>query len=68
LALITALLLLGPIVSCGGGFTAQSAVQTGTPAGSYQVSVVDVLASGSPNTGSFVQTTLIVPLQVAPFQ
>jgi hypothetical protein len=62
------MLLLGPIVSCGGGFTAPKNVQTGTPAGSYQISVVDVLASTSPNTGAFVQTTLIVPLQVVPFQ
>jgi DNA-binding beta-propeller fold protein YncE len=68
LTLSSVLLLLGPIVSCGGGFKAQSAVQTGTPAGSYQISVVDVPASNSPNQGGFVQTTLIVPLQVTPFQ
>jgi hypothetical protein len=68
LAILSMMLLLGPIVSCGGGFTAPKNVQTGTPAGSYQISVVDVLASTSPNTGAFVQTTLIVPLQVVPFQ
>jgi hypothetical protein len=63
------LLLLGPIVSCGGGFKAGNVVQTAaTPAGSYQVSVVDVPASNPPNQIGFVQTTLIVPLQVVPFQ
>jgi hypothetical protein len=62
------LLLLGSIVSCGGGFTAPKSVQTGTSAGSYQISVVDVLTNTSPNAGAFVQTTLIVPLQIVPFQ
>lgn len=68
LDIISVLLLLGPIVSCGGGFTAPKSVQSGMPAGSYQISVVDMLADTSPNTGAFVQTTLIVPLQVVPFQ
>ncbi|RSL16017.1 DNA-binding beta-propeller fold protein YncE [Edaphobacter aggregans] len=68
LAILSVLLLLGPIVSCGGGFTAPKSVQTGTSAGSYQISVVDVLTNTSPNAGAFVQTTLIVPLQIVPFQ
>jgi DNA-binding beta-propeller fold protein YncE len=68
LALTSLSLLLVPIVSCGGGFKTPNIVQTGTPPASYQISVVDVLASNSPNPGSFVQTTLIVPLQVTPFQ
>lgn len=68
LAILSVLLLLGPIVSCGGGFTAPKSVQTGTSTGSYQISVVDVLTNTSPNAGAFVQTTLIVPLQIVPFQ
>ena len=63
LALIgfTVLFLSG---SCGGGFTAPN-VQLVTPAGNYQVTVVD-LPVGS--TSGFVQTSLIVPLTVSPFQ
>jgi DNA-binding beta-propeller fold protein YncE len=68
LTLTSLSLLLVPIVSCGGGFKAPNIVQTGTPPASYQISVVDMLTSNSPNQGSFVQTTLIVPLQVTPFQ
>ncbi len=65
--------MLSLSISCGGGFTAPKVTQTsGTPTGSYQVSVVDMLVgcqtTPCPNTGGFVQTTLIVPLTVSPTQ
>jgi hypothetical protein len=53
-------------VSCGGGFTAPK-VQQVTPPGNYQVTVVDLPANGVQPSG-FVQTSLIVPLTVSPFQ
>jgi YVTN family beta-propeller protein len=56
LALLTA--------SCGGGFTHPKAIEV-TPAGSYQVTVIDVPVGSS---GGFVQTSLIVPLTVSPYQ
>ena len=53
-------------VSCGGGFTAPQ-VSLVTPAGNYQVTVVDVPVGSTSNSG-FIQTSLIVPLTVSPFQ
>ena len=52
-------------VSCGGGFTAPKVIQA-TPAGNYQVTIIDVPVSST--TSGFVQTSLIVPLTVSPFQ
>jgi len=52
--------------SCGGGFTAPQ-VSLVTPAGNYQVTVVDVPVGSTSNSG-FIQTSLIVPLTVSPFQ
>ena len=60
LGLVATILLLS---SCGGGFTAPVVLQQ-TPAGSYQVTVVDE-PSGQQLPG-FVQTSLIVPLTVNP--
>ncbi len=51
-------------VSCGGGFTAPKVIQV-TPAGNYQVTVIDVPVGSS---SGFVQTSLIVPLTVSPYQ
>jgi len=60
-----ALLVLALLsVSCGGGFTAPKVIQA-TPAGNYQITVIDLPLGSS--TG-FVQTSLIVPLTVNPFQ
>jgi len=56
-ALVVLLLLFA---SCGGGFTVPSVAAT--PAGSYQLTIVDYPAQG-PSSG-FVQTSLIVPLTV----
>jgi DNA-binding beta-propeller fold protein YncE len=56
------------VTSCGGGFTPPNGPVTGTAPGNYHVSVIDVLADNSGNPVAFVQTTLIVPLQVTPFQ
>lgn len=58
-------LALAPI-SCGGGFTTPR-VGAITPSGQYQVVAVTELAPGSTDP-TFVQTTLIVPLTVAPTQ
>jgi YVTN family beta-propeller protein len=62
--------LLVFVVSCGGGFNQTSASGGGsgsgkkaTPAGQYFVTAVDVPAQGTAPTG-FVQTSLIVPLNV----
>ncbi len=65
LALSGLLVLALLTVSCGGGFTAPKVIQA-TPAGNYQVTIIDVPV-GTPATG-FVQTSLIVPLTVSPFQ
>jgi len=59
-----ALALLALAISCGGGFTAPT-VEAITPAGNYQVTVVDLPATTS---SGFEQTSLIVPLTVSPFQ
>jgi YVTN family beta-propeller protein len=66
LALNALIVLAFLTVSCGGGFTAPK-VQQVTPPGNYQVTVVDVPANGVQPSG-FVQTSLIVPLTVSPFQ
>jgi hypothetical protein len=55
---------IGLLASCGGGFSLPKARLT-TPAGSYQLTIVDEPLGSSPG---FVQTSLIVPLTVAPFQ
>lgn len=51
-------------VACGSGFTAPEVVKV-TPSGNYQVTVIDVPVGSS---SGFVQTSLIVPLTVSPFQ
>jgi hypothetical protein len=66
-ALFGILSIVALLTSCSGGFTPPHN-QTATPPSTYHVSVVDVLADNSGNPGAFVQTTLIVPLTVAPFQ
>lgn len=58
-------LALAPI-SCGGGFTTPK-IGAITPSGQYQVVAVTELAPDSTDP-TFVQTTLIVPLTVAPTQ
>jgi hypothetical protein len=68
LALLGILSVVVVLTSCGGGFTPPHNNQTGTPPDTYHVSVVDVLADNSGNPGAFVQTTLIVPITVEPFQ
>ena len=60
------MVILLPVVSCGGGFKPPKIQQLATPAGSYQITVVDVPVGSSPS--GFVQTTLIVPLTVSPTQ
>jgi YVTN family beta-propeller protein len=65
-ALLAVLLLL--FMSCGGGFTAPEVTPTPTPAGSYQVTVVDTLVPNQATVTNFVQTSLIVPLSVSAFQ
>jgi Ig-like domain CHU_C associated len=61
-------LLLLSFTSCGGGFTAPKITQA-TPAGDYQVTVIDQPdPSVTQKTTGFVQTSLIVPLTVLPFQ
>jgi hypothetical protein len=42
--------------------------QVPTPAGNYQVTVVDVLVPDQGEVTNFVQTSLIVPLSVSAFQ
>ena len=49
--------------SCSGGFKVPTLVQGATPAGSYQVTVVDN-STVQPAPQGFVQTSLIVPLTV----
>ena len=66
-ALFGILSILVIITSCGGGFTPPHN-QAATPPDTYHVSVIDVLADNSAPPGAFVQTTLIVPLTVTPFQ
>ena len=72
LAIFAVAVMLPLIISCGGGFTPPEVVQTSTPAGSYQITVVDMpvgcQTEPCPNTSGFVQTTLIVPLVVSPTQ
>lgn len=74
LAMVTIVGMLLLTISCGGGFTPPKITQTSTPAGSYQVTVVDMLVGCQNQTGScqnssgFIQTTLIVPLVVSPTQ
>jgi hypothetical protein len=55
------------VSSCGGSFRSPTITQTATPAGSYQVTVLTVCTSTTPDP-TFVQTTLIVPLTVSPYQ
>lgn len=55
------------ITSCGGGFKALTIVQQSTPAGTYQVTVIDQPLPGQSTTG-FVQTSLILPLTVEQVQ
>jgi YVTN family beta-propeller protein len=67
-------MMLSTAISCGGGFKPPTITQTqiqqtqpsATPAGSYQVTVVDNLVGQA--SSNFVQTTLIVPLTVSPTQ
>jgi hypothetical protein len=71
--LVIAVAVMLPLtISCGGGFTPPKTTQISTPAGSYQVTVVDKLVGCQidpcPTTSGFVQTTLIVPLVVSPTQ
>jgi hypothetical protein len=54
-------------ISCGGGFTTPK-VGSITPAGQYQVVAVTQQSPGTTPDPNFVQTTLIVPLTVAPTQ
>jgi hypothetical protein len=58
---------LSVFTSCGGGFTAPKITQA-TPAGNYQVTVIDQPVLGQTSSSGFVQTSLIVPLSVSPFQ
>ncbi len=65
LALIAVIALLLMFTFCGGGFTPPSGggTSTPTPAGSYQVTI-----TASPTSpAGFVQTSLIVPLNVTGF-
>jgi YVTN family beta-propeller protein len=69
LGLGAAIVLLLLFVSCGsGGFQAPqtSTPPSGTPPGTYLLTVIDEVAP--PNSSGFVQTSLIVQLTVAPFQ
>jgi YVTN family beta-propeller protein len=72
LAIVAVAVMLLFTVSCGGGFTSPKITQVSTPAGSYQITVVDMVVGCQtqpcPNTSGFVQTTLIVPLVVSPTQ
>jgi YVTN family beta-propeller protein len=72
LAMVAVAVMLPLTISCGGGFTPPKITQISTPAGSYQITVVDMLVGCQtepcPNTSGFVQTTLIVPLVVSPTQ
>jgi hypothetical protein len=55
-------------ISCGGGFTTPK-IGSITPAGQYQVVAVTEENPTDPTPDpTFVQTTLIVPLTVAPTQ
>jgi hypothetical protein len=65
LLLATLGVLLSLLVGCGGGFNLPQVTSTTTPAGSYQVTVVDNPVNTANPTG-FVQTSLIVPLTVSP--
>ncbi len=72
-AVFTAAVILQLSISCGGGFTTPKVTPTSsTPAGSYQITVVDnvVGCQTTPcqNPSGFIQTTLIVPLTVSPTQ
>jgi hypothetical protein len=61
-AVVVVLALVLMIASCSsGGFSAPNL--QATPTGTYQLTIVDVPASGQDTTG-FVQTSLIVPLTV----
>jgi YVTN family beta-propeller protein len=72
LAMVAVAAMLPFTISCGGGFTPPKITQISTPAGSYQITVVDMVVGCQtqpcPNTSGFVQTTLIVPLVVSPTQ
>jgi YVTN family beta-propeller protein len=72
LAMVAVSVMLPLATSCGGGFTPPKTTQISTPAGSYQITVVDKLVGCQidpcPNTSGFIQTTLIVPLVVSPTQ
>jgi DNA-binding beta-propeller fold protein YncE len=72
LAMVAVAVMLPLATSCGGEFTPPMTTQISTPAGSYQITVVDMLVGCQtepcPNTSGFVQTTLIVPLVVSPTQ
>jgi hypothetical protein len=55
-------------IGCGGGATLPPSPQTfasnGTPAGQYNLSVTDPIATGSTSPTGFQQTTVIVPFMV----
>ena len=56
--------LLLQLVGCGGGFVLPSANSpSGTPPGSYQITIVDNPVNS--NTSGFIQISLIVPLTVS---
>ncbi|HVN17294.1 MAG TPA: FG-GAP-like repeat-containing protein [Dongiaceae bacterium] len=58
-------MMLVLVASCGGGFNLPPISQTHTPAGSYQLTIVDQLQPPQQTgTSGFVQTSLIVPLTV----
>jgi len=55
---------IGLLASCGGGFSLPKA-RAQTRPGSYQLTIVDEPVGSAPG---FVQTSLIVPLTIAPYQ
>jgi hypothetical protein len=61
------LVLSFSLTACGGGFSAPQLTGVVTKAGIYQVNVITTLDPSTPDP-NFVQTTLIVPLNIAPFQ
>jgi YVTN family beta-propeller protein len=64
LALVGLAITIVFVASCGGGFTVPPSTQ-GTPPGNYQVTVIDQPVPGQSSNG-FVQSSLIVPLNVVP--
>ncbi len=66
LALLAVVIATMLVTSCGGGFTLPGGAQ-GTPPGNYQITVIDQPVPGQSSSG-FVQSSLIVPLNVMPAQ